>query len=151
MAVSGALSALVLGGVASAQDDRFDVTGTIINIDGPILTILTDDLIGKEQPIMVDVSQIRGVDYTHGSSIHLRVHARESDTFLAREVVREYPYVNGLDFGVDEWMTTRQDSIQAGVGNVPEDDEALKKQQRSPQNLRESRHGEDDDDKKNKK
>ena len=149
----GAVSVLSIGSVASAADDRFDITGTIYDVKydngATIATIVTSDLIGKPQPIMVDVSQIKDVDFTRGTSIQLSIYSRENDTFLAREVVREYPYVNGADFGVEEWMTTRQDSIQAGVGNVPEDDEALNKQHRSPQNLREREDDDDDDKKKN--
>ena len=148
-AVAGAISALTLGGVASAADDRFDVTGTIYEIDGPILTIVTSDVIGKPQAVMVDVSQVEDVDFTRGTAIQLSIWSRENDTFLAREVVSEYPYVNGAHFGVREEFTTRQDSIQARVGNVPEDDEALNQQHRDS-NLRE-RNGDDDDDDKKKK
>ena len=152
VAVAGAISAVALGGVASAANDRFDITGTIYEVTynggATIATIVTTDVIGKPQAIMVDVTQIKNVDFTRGTSIQLSIYSRENDTFLAREVVREYPYVNGADFGVEEWMTTRQDSIQAGVGNVPEDDESLAKQHRSPQNLREREDDDDDDDKK---
>ncbi len=152
VAVAGALSALALGGVASADHERFDITGTIYEVQRnggtTLATIVTSDVIGKPQAITVDVSQIQDVDFTRGTSIQLSIYSRENDTFLAREVVREYPYVNGADFGVQEWMTTRQDSIQAGVGNVPEDDESLAKQHRSPQNLREREDKDDDDDKK---
>jgi hypothetical protein len=147
-ALAGALSALTLGGVASAQNERFDITGTVYRIDGPRLVIVTSDVIGRPQAITVDVSEIKGLQPTVGTSIQLTIYSRENDTFLAREVVREYPYVNGADFGVREEFTTRQDSIQAGVGNVPEDDEALNQQHRD-RNLRD-RNGkeEDDDDKK---
>ena len=150
--LAGALSALAIGGVASAADDRFDITGTIYDVeydDGATTAIIvTSDLIGKPQPITVDVSQIKNVDITPGTAIQLSIYSREDDTYLAREVVREYPYVNGAHFGVEEWMTTRNDSIQAGVGNVPEDDESLAQQHRSPQNLREREDEDDDDDKK---
>ena len=150
VALAGALSGLALGGVASAQNHRFDITGTIYEVKRnggtSLATIVTTDVIGRPQAITVDVSQIRDVDFTAGTSIQLTIYSRENDTFLAREVVREYPYVNGADFGVEEWMNTRQDSIQARVGNVPEDDESLAKQHRSPQNLRERQDEDDDDD-----
>jgi hypothetical protein len=150
--MAGALSAFALGGVASAADDRFDITGTIYEVQRnggtTLATIVTSDVIGKPQAITVDVSQVQDVDFTAGTSIQLRIFSRQNDTFLAREVVREYPYVNGADFGVREEFTTRQDSIQARVGNVPEDDEALAKQHRD-NNLRERNgHDDDDDDKK---
>jgi len=150
--LAGAMSALAIGSVASAANDRFDITGTIYDVkyDGgaTIATIVTSDVIGKPQPIMFDVSQIKDVDFTRGTSIQLTIYSRENDTFLAREVVREYPYVNGAEFGVQEWMNPRNDSIQAGVGNVPEDDESLAQQHRSPQNLRQRDNDKDDDDKK---
>ena len=147
--VAGAISALGVAGVASAAKDHFDITGTIYEIDGSIVTIVTSDVIGKPQPIMVDVSQVRGIQPTVGTPIQLRIWSRENDTFLAREIVAESPYVNGADFGVRESFTTRQSSIQAGVGNVPEDDEALNKQHRDG-TLRDRNSGEDDDEKKNR-
>ncbi len=151
VAVAGALSAFALGGVASAENERFDITGTIYDIERnggtTLATIVTSDVIGRPQAITVDVSQIRRVDFTEGTAIQLTIYSRENDTFLAREVVREYPYVNGAHFGVEEWMTTRQDSIQAGVGNVPSDDEALNQQHRT-RDLHHRDNNEDDDDKK---
>lgn len=53
----------------------------------------------------------------------------------------------GADFGVREELTVRQDSIQAGVGNVPEDDEALNQQHRT-NDLRHRNDGKDEDDEK---
>ena len=154
VAVAGAISALTLGGVASASHERFDITGTVYEVqyDGRarLATIVTTDVIGKPQAITVDVSQIKNVDFTPGTSIQLTIYSRENDTFLAREVVREYPYVNGAEFGVREEFTTRQDSIQARVGNVPEDDEALAQQHRD-RKLRERNGGDDDDDKNRKR
>ncbi len=148
LVVAGALSAFALGGVASAAHERFDITGTIYEVKRnggtTLATIVTSDVIGRPQAITVDVSQIKNVDFTTGTSIQLTIYSRENDTFLAREVVREYPYVNGADFGVREEFTVRQDSIQARVGNVPEDDEALAQQERD-RKLRE-RNGDDDDD-----
>src|SRR3712207_1538361 len=154
VAVAGALSALALGSVASAQNERFDITGTIYEVKRnggtTLATIVTSDVIGRPQAITVDVSQVKDVDFTSGTAIQLTIFSRENDTFLAREVVREYPYVNGAHFGVREEFTPRQDSIQARVGNVPEDDEVLAQQHRE-RNLRERNgHDDDDDDKKKK-
>ena len=120
-----ALFAAVSAGQASAQRDSFEISGTIIAAQGSILTILTDDVSGREQPIMVDVSYLRNLQYKVGDPIALWIRAREYDTFVALGVTAESPYVNGEDFGVREEFATRQDSIQARVGNVPEDDEAL--------------------------
>ncbi len=152
--MAGALSAFALAGVASAADDRFDITGTIYEVKRnggtTLATIVTTDVIGKPQAITVDVSQVKDVDFTANTSIQLTIYSRENDTFLAREVVREYPYVNGADFGVREEFTTRQDSIQARVGNVPEDDEALAKQHRDNKLRERNGHDDDDDDDKKK-
>jgi hypothetical protein len=153
-AVRRALAALVVGaamlgvgvaGTASAED-TYDIRGTVIARQGPILTILTSDLTGREQPILVDVTWLRGLQINVGDPIHLTIQPREFDTYLATSVVRESPYVNGLEFGVQERFTVKQDSIQAGVGNVPEDDEALAKQHRDNNLRRDEDDDEDDED-----
>ena len=55
------LFAAVATGQTSAQGDGFDISGTIIAAQGSILTILTDDVTGQEQPIVVDVSRLRNL------------------------------------------------------------------------------------------
>jgi len=137
------------GGAFAANDDRFDITGTVLSVDGDKLVILTSDLNGKAQPITVDVSYLKGLQITPDTPIQLTIMPREYDTYLATGIVRESPYVNGADFGVQEWFTTRQDSIQAGVGNVPEDDESLNQQHRT-HDLHDRNNKEDDDDKDNR-
>ena len=146
---TAALSAATLVGGASAADDRFDITGTVLSVDGDKLVILTSDLNGKAQPITVDVSYLSGLQITPNTPIQLTIMPREYDSYLATQIVRESPYVNGADFGVREEFTTRQDSIQAGVGNVPEDDEALSQQHRS-RDLHNRNDKEEDDDKDNR-
>src|SRR5690349_7182603 len=101
------LAALTSGAFADSQS--FDITGTVTNVNGNLLTILTSDVIGKPQPIIVDVSQLPGLQITPNTPIQLSIMPREYDTYLATAIVRESPYVNGADFGVQEWMTTRQD------------------------------------------
>ncbi len=136
--VAAALATAMLAFAAANTvmgSDTFDVSGTVYSIDGDILTIVTSDLIGRPQPIMVDVSWLKGLQVRVGDPISLTIRSRESDTFLAIGLVRESPFVDGLDFGVREGLTVKQDSIEAGVGNVPEDDEALSKQHRD-RNLR---------------
>jgi hypothetical protein len=150
LVVAGFTAAVTLGtliGSASADDDRFDITGTVLEVRGDQLVILTSDLIGKAQPITVDVSYLRGLQITPNTPIQLTIMPREDDSFLATAIVRESPYVNGADFGVREQFTVRQDSIQAGVGNVPEDDEALNQQHRT-NDLRHRDNNEDDDGEK---
>ena len=155
LGLAAMLSALSLGSAFAARD-TFDLSGTVIKVDGPILTVLTSDLIGKDQPIMVDISwlmdrnsELRNLQIQTDTPISLTVMPRESDTFLAtgviaRGIVRESPFVNGLEFGVREEFTTRQDSIEARVGNVPVDDEALAQKHR--QHWLRLKHQEKDDD-----
>ena len=146
-----AFSAIVtvgaLTGSALADEYRFDVTGTVLEVRGDLLIILTDDLTGRPQPITVDVSQLKGLQITPNTPIQLTITPREHDSYLATAIVRESPYVNRAEFGVREEFTVRQDSIQAGVGNVPEDDEALNQQHRT-NDLRHRNEGEDEDDEK---
>ncbi len=118
-------------------------------MNGDLLTVLNSDLIGKPQPITVDVSLLRGLQTTPNTPIQVTITPREYDSFLATALVRESPYVNGADFGVREEFSVRQDSIQAGVGNVPADDEALNQQHRT-NDLHHRNGGEDEDDDKKK-
>ncbi len=136
------------GATGATAQKQFDVGGTIVGANGQILTILTSDVIGREQPILVDVSWLKGFQYQVGDPVQLTILARESDTYLAIGIVGESPFANGQDFGVQERFTVKDDSIQAGVGNVPADDEALAKQHRG-NNLRRQGGGKklyDDDD-----
>jgi hypothetical protein len=148
---AGVSLASLVGGAVAANDNRFDITGTVLSVDGDKLVILTSDVIGKPQPITVDVSRLKGLQITPNTPIQLTIVARESDTYLATGIVRESPYVNGADFGVREEFTTRQDSIQAGVGNVPEDDEALNQQHRSKDLHHRNDKEEDDKDNRERK
>ena len=145
LAFAAAISAFTLVGSAAAAERTFDVSGTVLEVRGTVLTILTADVIGTEQPIMVDVSWLRDLQIKPGDPISLTIMSREFNTFLALGVVDESPFVNRLEFGVREEFTTRQDSIEAHVGNVPDDDEALAKERRG-RNLR--RQDDDDDDRR---
>ena len=142
LAFAAALSAFTVAGSAAAAERTFDISGTVLEVRGTILTILTDDVIGQPQPIMVDVSWLRGFQVQAGDPVELTIMSREFNTYLALGVVHESPFVTGEEFGVREEFTVKQDSIEARVGNVPVDDEALAKQHRD-RNLRQK---EDDDD-----
>jgi hypothetical protein len=132
-----------LFGTAAAQGSTFDVGGTVHSIRGSNIVFITSDVTGRQQPITIDISQLRGLQIKPGDPLKLTIRSREFDSYLALRVVRESPYVSGEEFGVREEFTVKQDSIQAGVGNVPEDDEALAKQDRD-HNLR--KNNDDDDD-----
>ena len=137
-------------GTAAAQERSFDVSGTVLQVQGSILTILTADVIGREQPITVDVSRLRELQVEVGDPLALTIRSRESDTFLALGLVDESPFVNREEFGVREEFTVKRDSIQARVGNVPEDDEALAKQDRD-HNLRQDEDDDDDDEEEDRR
>jgi hypothetical protein len=147
LAVLGLTAALVAGGsasIASADQQSSDVSGTVYEVNGPIVTLVTSDLSGRPQAILVDISWLREAQVVAGDPLQLTIQPRESDTYLARSLVQESPFVNREEFGVREEFTVLQDSIQARVGNVPEDDEALAKQHRD-KNLRQK---DDDDDRR---
>ncbi len=139
-----------LAGGALAADNRFDITGTVNEVRGNnLIVVTTSDVNGRPQPILIDVSRLPDLEIRPETPIQLTIVSREDDSYLALGIVRESPYVNGADFGVREEFTTRQDSIQAGVGNVPADDEALSQQHRS-HNLHQRNNKEEDDNKDNR-
>ena len=130
--VAAGLVALVPTAALAASKD---VTGTIIstNDEKREWVIYTSSLTGKEQPITVDVSD-RGSLYRTfgvGQPISVRVMERESNTYLVTDLISQGSYVDNATFGVQDTFQTQDSSIKAHVGNVPDDDEALAKQQRN--------------------
>jgi hypothetical protein len=116
LAVLGLTAALVAGGrvsIASADQQSWDISGTVYEVNGPIVTLVTSDLNGRPQAILVDISWLREAQVAGGEPLQLTIQARESDTYLARNLVRESPFVNREEFGVREEFTVLQDSIQA--------------------------------------
>src|SRR5215218_5614856 len=67
-------------------DDRFDITGTVLEVHGDQVIVLTSDLIGKPQPITVDVSYLRGLQVTPNTPIQLTIAPREHDSYLATAI-----------------------------------------------------------------
>ncbi|MFN8521495.1 MAG: hypothetical protein U0821_00125 [Chloroflexota bacterium] len=114
----------------SAFAERIVITGTIYAVDAEnkIITVVTSDVIGSPQAIKIDVQYLDKFNVTHGvgEPISLVIEPRPYDTFLAQAFVSEGSYVNGATLNVE----TRADSVKAHVGNVPEDDEALRQQHR---------------------
>lgn len=129
--VAAGLVALV---PTSASAATKDVTGTIISVNDEKRewVILTSSLTGKEQPITLDLSDRGTLFRTHGvgQPISVQVMEREYNTYLVTSLISEGSYVDGSTFGVQETFQTQDSSIKAHVGNVPDDDEALAKQQR---------------------
>ena len=120
---------------SAALAASYTVSGTVVGIDQGKQTIIvtTSDIIGKEQPITIDMSKMSDQfqDISLGAAVSLQVEARESDTYLA------------VGPGSDDSYAARDTqgaSIRAHVGNVPDDDEALNQQHRD----NELRRGQED-------
>ena len=145
MAAIVALSMLVALPLSGLAADTFDVTGTIHskNEDKETIVLITDDLGKSGQPITIDMSGMSSqfVAIREGQSVSFSIAKRESDSYLAYQLISEGSYVHRADFGASQVHETKADSIKAHVGNVPEDDESLSQQHRE-NNLR---RDEDDD------
>jgi len=130
----------------STNPDEFTVTGTVYshNDDKQTIVLITDDLGKKNQPITISLKDFSGT-FRHLSddqAVSLTIIPRQSDTYLMTGLVGEGSYVHRDDLGVQERYETRDSSIKAHVGNVPEDDESLNQQHRD-NNLKTKQ---DDDD-----
>lgn len=113
----------------------------------PYGLFLTSDMTGEPTYIVLDLSWLRDEDNqqfvdlmvfdpdgsaernvpgTHESA-QLLLHPQRDGTYLAREYreLAKGSQVNNTDWGIHEPTTTRDDSIDARVHNVPDDDEAL--------------------------
>ena len=136
LAFAAGLTAFGGGGQAAAAT-QFDVSGTVVSVQPPNIVLLTSDISGQSMPITVNVSYLKNLQVKPGDPISLTIISRPSDTYVALGVQGEGNFVNGQDFGVQEQFNTIKGSIEARVGNVPEDDEALSQQHRDS-NLRRS-------------
>lgn len=134
LAVALAAVGLVALSPGSALAARHTISGTVVsaNDDDMTFVIVTSDIIGKEQPITVDMSQLSRLyrSTNAGSPLSLVIESRQSDSYLAVGFISEGSYVNRQTFGVREEFQTLNSSIKSHVGNVPEDDESLAKEHR---------------------
>jgi hypothetical protein len=91
-----------------------------------------------------NASAVRGIRGTH-ESVQLLLQPLEDGTYRAIEYreIAKGSEVNNTDWGINEAYTTRDDSIDARVDNVPDDDEALNQGDRFDNK---GRRVEDDDD-----
>ncbi len=93
---------------------------------------LTGDLHGEPSIIYLDLSQLRDADIDEfvnlrtDESVQILIRAQPEGSFLAIEYreLAKGSKVNNTDWGNLEANTTRDDSIEARVDNVPDDDEA---------------------------
>ena len=130
-----ALATLLPAQAALAK--TFTISGTVVatkgdTCDNMIFTIVTSDIIGKDQPIMVDVSgQSRFCRSTSvGDTVQLEIQERENNTYLALGGRGGGNAIQGSNTSLNE-AETKVGSMEAGVGNSPSDDEALNKQHRN--------------------
>ncbi|MCC6174275.1 MAG: hypothetical protein IT305_03130 [Chloroflexi bacterium] len=112
---------------------------------------LTSDISGQPQIIWLDLAWLTTSDYGHfvdlvdGEAIQIELREQSDGSFLAIrywELVKGSK-VNNTDWGVQESYTTRDDSINARVHNVPDDDEALNQGDRFDQKGRRIDHDDD--------
>jgi hypothetical protein len=142
-----AFAVVAMVGVPSAAmaRDTFDATGTVEskNSDKEEIVLITDALGKRNQPITIDMSSLSQnfIALRKGQSVTLEIASRESDSYKAYSIRDQGSYTKGADLGTQERFETSSSSIQAHVGNVPEDDESLGQQHRQ-NNLR---RDEDDD------
>ena len=143
LAFAAGLAAFGGSGQAAAAT-QFDVSGTVVSVQPPNIVLLTSDISGQSMPITVNVSYLKNLQVKPGDPISLTIISRPSDTYVALGVQGEGNFVNGQDFGVQEQFNTIKGSIEARVGNVPEDDEAL-----AQKHLGNNLHGNKEKDKDN--
>jgi hypothetical protein len=143
-----ALAALAFVAVApggALARDTFDATGTVESKNGDKETIvLITDALGKPgQPITIDMSSMTGQfeAIRVGQSVTIEIAARESNSYKAYSIINQGSYTDRADLGTQEKYETSSSSIQAHVGNVPEDDESLSQQHRQ----NDLKRNEDDD------
>jgi len=125
--------------------DTFDATGTVEskNEDKETIILITDALGKKNQPITVDMSDMSGQfrAIRVGQSVTIEIRARESNSYKAYSIVGQGSFTDQADLGVQERFQTQSSSIEAHVGNTPNDDESLAQQHRD----NDLRRDEDDD------
>lgn len=145
LAAFAALAVVVTTSTGVFARDTFDVAGTVEskNADKETIVFITDDLGARGQPITIDMSDMSSQfeAIRVGQSASFSIEKRESNSYLAHVLVSEGSYVQRTDFGASQVHETRDSSIKAHVGNVPEDDESLSQQHRT----NDLRRQEDDD------
>ena len=122
-----------IGSVAAQQEPpAFTVNGTVISLDSREPNFITSDISGQEQVIRVDFSRLEDLDsgrvanLESPESIQIVLQNNGDGTYLAVQYAElaKGSKVNNQDWGNLEANTTRDDSIEARVDNVPDDDEA---------------------------
>jgi hypothetical protein len=132
-----------------ALEARSDDSGT--GVVNRYAAFSTSDITGEAQIVWLDLSWLNDADHgdfvnlVDGEAIQVELHERPDGSFLAIrywELVKGSK-VNNTDWGIDEANTTRDDSIEARVDNVPDDDEARRQGDRFDEKGREVDHDDD--------
>ena len=111
----------------------------------------TSDITGEGQTIWLDLAWLndtedRGfIDLVDGEAIQAELLEQSDGSFRAIDYweLPKGSKVNNTDWGIDEASTTRDDSIDARVDNVPDDDEARRQGDRFDEKGREVDHDDD--------
>lgn len=144
VAVAALLAVAMVAPTTVSANDGVTISGTVYskNEDKQTIVLITDAFGVKNQPVTVDLKHFDRLFEAVGvgQPISLVVMPREFDSYLMTGLVSEGSYVGQQNLGTRENFQTRDSSIKAHVGNVPEDDESLSQQHRD-NNLR---RGEDD-------
>jgi hypothetical protein len=139
----------IVGDQFSAVEARSDDAGS--GVVNQYAAFRTSDITGEAQVIWLDLSWLKDsdhgdvVDLVDGEAIQVELHEQPDGSFLAIrywELVKGSK-VNNTDWGIHEASTTRDDSIEARVDNVPDDDEARRQGDRFDEKGRRVDHDDD--------
>ena len=139
----------IVGDQFGAVEARADDSGT--GVVNRYAAFRTSDIAGEAQIIWLDLSWLndtedRGfIDLVDGEAIQVELLEQSDGSFLAIHYweLAKGSKVNNTDWGIDEANTTRDDSIEARVDNVPDDDEARRQGDRFDEKGREVDHDDD--------
>jgi hypothetical protein len=150
--LNGPLSGQQMAMPSSQEDSsemaQFSAVGTVVELFGNhCATFLTSAISGTEEMVVLDLSQLPtedgGVGLQEQTPIHVALIPQANGSFQVSEFrgLAHGEMVNTANFGIQEEWTTQDDSINARVENVPEDDEALA--QNDPDDEEEEDEGEE--------
>lgn len=150
------VNAATLPEAMDAVDDQFGVaeaTATDAGTDGvqQYAAFRTSDIAGESQIVWLDLSWLHDADggdfvnLVDGEAIQVELLEQSDGSFLAIRYweLAKGSKVNNTDWGIHEASTTRDDSIEARVDNVPDDDEARRQGDRFDEKGREVDHDDD--------
>ena len=97
LSLLAACSLLAASAPPAAAANSFDVSGTILSIQGQNIVLWTSSVTGSPQPITITVSELKDFQAKVGDPMSLTVMAREFNTYLALGITGEGSFVIGED------------------------------------------------------